>query len=72
MSDRIMHIKHGPYATSHGTYIIAEVMGVDGIYEEEIFYSNMEDCMSDIAELVANGWVDLDPEDEEFEEVDYD
>lgn len=59
MSDRLLEIAFGPYSTPNGVYIIAKVMSVDGICDEEIYYNTMEDCLEDLQELLSEGYVDL-------------
>ena len=66
MTDRIIDLEFGPYATEHGVYIIALVQAPNGEqFVEEIYYDNLDECYEDISDLLTEGAVDL--EDDELE-----
>ena len=67
MSERIIDLEFGPYATEHGCYIVATVMDDEGnVYTDEVYYEDMQDCYEDIADLLEFGIIEL--EDDELEE----
>ena len=70
MRDKMIDVLFGPYATQEGVYVVALVEGDQGMYEEEVYYACMDDCLEDIADMVTYGGVDLE-EDELEEDDDY-